>query len=173
MEVVIARTRLAAIEDAAMRARPRECCGLLIGRRRPPGSMPGCIEVTRSLDSPNKSPTPERAFEIDPQLWLDARSALGGGAAGEDDVVGLYHSHPAGPPEPSPRDRAASWGDGLVWLIVGLETGTPATAAFVSGAEAPAGDGGGCTFVPAALRIEERRGGKGAQEGAQGGRQDT
>ncbi|MCH2487040.1 MAG: M67 family metallopeptidase [Erythrobacter sp.] len=67
----------------------------------------------------NVHPEPARFFEIDPQALIDAhRAARSGGAQ----LVGYYHSHPLGPPEPSATDRAQATGDGRVWAIIGHQT---------------------------------------------------
>lgn len=91
----------------ADRAHPREACGLLLGSE-------GRIE--RVVPAYNVHPEPHRRFEIDPQALIDAHRAARGGAA---DVLGYYHSHPAGPAEPSATDRAAAAGDGRIWAIIG------------------------------------------------------
>src|SRR5690606_22864294 len=56
-------------------------------------------------------------FEIDPQLWVDLTRAHRGGPMR---VVGLYHSHPDGPAQPSAIDLEAAWGEELAWLIVAV-----------------------------------------------------
>jgi proteasome lid subunit RPN8/RPN11 len=92
---------------AARAAHPLEACGLLLGRQ-------GEIEEIRACA--NVHPDPARQFEIDPRALIDAhRTARAGGL----EVVGYYHSHPSGPPEPSPTDRGNGTGDGKVWAIVG------------------------------------------------------
>jgi desampylase len=96
--------RLRALADAAF---PLEACGLLLGNATRIGEVRACANV---------HPTPETHFEIDPQALIDAhRAARNGGPH----VVGYFHSHPAGPPEPSAADRAHATGDGRVWAIVG------------------------------------------------------
>jgi desampylase len=91
----------AAAKDAA----PDECCGLLLGGE--------AIEEARP--AANVATDPLRRFEIDPQSLVDAHR---GARAGELQVIGYYHSHPAGPGEPSDTDRAMAPGDGKVWAIV-------------------------------------------------------
>lgn len=92
-------------ESAA--AHPLECCGILLGEGD---------RIAAVRPATNVHPQPDRYFEIDPQALVDAhRAARGGGP----DVVGYYHSHPSGPPEPSATDRAQANGDGRVWAIVG------------------------------------------------------
>ena len=39
--------------------------------------------------------------------------------AGGPRLVGHYHSHPHGPPEPSRTDRALAAPDGMIWAIAG------------------------------------------------------
>ncbi|MFA9201867.1 MAG: M67 family metallopeptidase [Cypionkella sp.] len=94
----------------AAAAHPLEACGLLLGRGR------RLAAVTRAA---NVHPDPGRHFEIDPRALIAAhRAARGGGP----EVLGYWHSHPAGPPEPSAADRANAAGDGKVWAIVGAGT---------------------------------------------------
>jgi proteasome lid subunit RPN8/RPN11 len=110
--IVIAREALRQIADAAEAAYPGECCGLLVGRTHPNGT----IEAVRAHPSANLGKQPNR-FEIDPRLWVDLARALGRGPM---KVVGLYHSHPDGPAQPSAVDLESAWGEELVWLIVGV-----------------------------------------------------
>src|SRR5256885_11334251 len=99
--IVIARDLLRQIMDAAEAAYPAECCGLLVGTRTPNG----VVEVTRVHASPNLGRQRDR-FEIDPRLWVDLSRALG---KGPHRVVGLYHSHPDGPAQPSAADLESAW----------------------------------------------------------------
>lgn len=95
------------MQTEAARARPEECCGLLLGRN-------GTIEEARP--AANVAADPRRRFEIDPQALVDAhRVARSGGPQ----VLGYYHSHPAGPAAPSATDRAQASHDGHVWAIAG------------------------------------------------------
>lgn len=113
--IILARDHLRQIADAAEAAYPRECCGLLSGRPRANGD----IEVVRVHPSANLGKSPER-FEIDPRLWVDLSRALG---KGPTRVVGLYHSHPDRPAQPSAADLEAAWGEELVWVIVSVAGG--------------------------------------------------
>jgi proteasome lid subunit RPN8/RPN11 len=118
--VRIAADILRAIEAEAAAAHPLEACGLLIGRR-----MGGDFEVTRHAPSRNLAASPHKHFEIDPLLQLHWQKALRGT---EEAVIGHYHSHPKGTPEPSPTDIADAHDPTLLWLITGLEP--PRTHAF-------------------------------------------
>lgn len=106
----IAPSLLEALLAEARAAFPRECCGMLLGE----GGRIDAIVPAR-----NVHPAPETHFEIDPQALVDVhRAARDGGAQ----VAGYYHSHPAGPPEPSATDRAEAAHDGRIWAIVGAGT---------------------------------------------------
>jgi proteasome lid subunit RPN8/RPN11 len=110
--IVIGPAPLRQIMDAAEAAYPQECCGLLVGHRQPNG----VVTVVRVHASANLRPQRGR-FEIDPGLWVDLSRALG---KGPHQVVGLYHSHPDGPAQPSAVDLKAAWGEELVWLIAAV-----------------------------------------------------
>ncbi|MSO89097.1 MAG: M67 family peptidase [Rhodospirillaceae bacterium] len=106
---------LKAVVDAAEDAYPVECCGLLVGRR----GAGSTAEVTRLAPSPNLAASRER-FEIDPGLFLRLHKELEGGG---ESIVGLYHSHPDYPSQPSPRDLDAAWDAELIWVIVSVRRG--------------------------------------------------
>lgn len=116
--IVLGRDHLRVICDAAEAAYPAECCGLLAGRALPGGA----VEVTRVHPSPNLGKRRDR-FEIDPRLWVDLARAHG---KGPHKVVGLYHSHPDRPAQPSAIDLQAAWGEDLVWVIVSVAGQLPA-----------------------------------------------
>lgn len=113
--IVIARDALRQVVDAAEAAYPQECCGLLVGRQHANGT----VEMVRAHPSANLSRTADR-FEIDPRLWVDLARALG---KGPTKVVGLYHSHPDGPAQPSAADLEAAWGEEMAWIVVSVGPG--------------------------------------------------
>jgi len=91
----------------AAAARPRECCGILLGE----GTSIRALQPAR-----NVHPAPETHFEIDARALIDAhRTAREGGPQ----IVGYYHSHPSGPAEPSPTDQTMAARDGRIWAIAG------------------------------------------------------
>ncbi len=85
---------------------PHEACGLLIGQGG---------QVTAVIPSPNLSDSPEKNFEIDPALIIQHQKK---GRAGDDGIIGHYHSHPDGEAQPSVRDQAQNYDGDLIWLIV-------------------------------------------------------
>ena len=105
--VEITLQALTAMRAAAVAAHPLEACGLLLGEG---------ARITEARDTCNVHPAPQTHFEIDPQALIDAHRAARGGAGPQ--VLGYFHSHPAGPPAPSATDRASASGDGRVWAII-------------------------------------------------------
>ena len=115
--IVLARSHLKQITEAAEAAYPEECCGLLVGRSEPSGDR----VVTGVVASPNVASGGARdRFEVDPQVRFDVQRAL---EDGPESIVGHYHSHPDGAAEPSARDLEMAWEPALVWLIVAVEDG--------------------------------------------------
>lgn len=72
----------------------------------------GVDEVTvveRAYAAENVAERPQVRYRIDPEEQLELLEAID---AEELDAVGFYHSHPAGPTEPSETDAArATWPD--------------------------------------------------------------
>jgi proteasome lid subunit RPN8/RPN11 len=105
MTLEVAREALEAIVAEAAQAAPLEACGLLLGEGERIAEARACGNVALE---------PETRFELDPQALIDAhRAERGGGPT----LVGYFHSHPSGSPEPSATDRAQASGDGKVWAI--------------------------------------------------------
>ena len=111
----------AQISEEARAAFPHECCGLIEGVRS--GNVVRAVAIHATH---NVSADPD-GFEIDPAAHLRFRRiAREAGRA----VVGCYHSHPNGRPQPSPRDLPGE--TDFVWLIAALDAnGVPSLAAFV------------------------------------------
>lgn len=98
----------------ARKGAPEEVCGLLAGRRGPEGAH----EVVHVFPVRNAHPRPVGEYLLDPQeqlrLTLRIEDELG------LEVVGFYHSHPAGPARFSATDAArASWP--VSYLLVHLK----------------------------------------------------
>jgi proteasome lid subunit RPN8/RPN11 len=107
LEITIARAVVRAMIAHARREAPRECCGLLIGRRG---------AIVRAWPARNVRPGVTR-YKVHPQDHFNAIRA-----AREDglDVIGAYHSHPAAPPVPSATDRGESVDPTLLHVIVSV-----------------------------------------------------
>jgi proteasome lid subunit RPN8/RPN11 len=89
---------------------PEETCGLLIGRHHN-----GRTETARATQAKNLNRQRARdRYELDPADFLAAD--LGARESGLE-IVGVWHSHPDHPAEPSETDRAAAW-EGWSYVIV-------------------------------------------------------
>ena len=112
-DVRIDREALTAIVAHARRDSPRECCGLLVGR-------PG--EIIEAVPASNGAPDPARRYEISPvDYFAQIKRCRRISAAQSENfaVLGAYHSHPRGGPDPSATDTAQAFHD-FVFVIVGL-----------------------------------------------------
>ena len=93
----------------ARAAAPDECCGILVGH-----AALDAIVVERVVRARNVDPEPRSGYVVAP---ADLLAAIASAERGGLDVVGFYHSHPAGPPHLSERDRAlASW-EGAAYVL--------------------------------------------------------
>jgi proteasome lid subunit RPN8/RPN11 len=98
----------AQILRAARGAGPRECCGLIEGVREG-----GAVRALALHPARNLASRADR-FEIDPRDQFEAlRRARAAGHA----IIGCYHSHPRGKPQPSATDLAGAGEEEFVWLI--------------------------------------------------------
>jgi len=116
--ITLAPTQLKLISDLAEAAYPAECCGLLVGQCANAGDT---WQVTKVEPSDNlASDDRNDRFEIDPRLRLRLQKEL---RNGPDDVIGVYHSHPSGPAQPSQTDLDNGWEPELIWLITAVVDG--------------------------------------------------
>jgi proteasome lid subunit RPN8/RPN11 len=93
---------------------PLETCGLLAGRDG---------RVTRVLPVPNILRS-RVAYRMDGQEFLDAMAAC------DFEPLAIYHSHPQGPPVPSPTDVAESYYPDSIYVIISLAQAPPSVQAF-------------------------------------------
>lgn len=157
MKITVTAAQLDEIGQQARRALPQEACGLIAGRITGEGDA----VVSALHASENLAPAGADSFEIDPALHISLQRDLRG--SGEA-IIGVYHSHPLGAPEPSARDvnsaRAAAYA-GWLWLITAFPSGEerPVTRAFLH----VAGGAGGAArspavFAPVEIRIHRDHG---------------
>jgi len=96
----------------AYRGDEREVCGILGGQFDADRSV---VESVHAAE--NVADAPETRYYIDPEKQLAITETIE--AAGQE-IVGFYHSHPAGPTGPSETDAArATWPD-RSYVIVAL-----------------------------------------------------
>jgi proteasome lid subunit RPN8/RPN11 len=90
----------------AQREPQQECCGLLAGHR-------GVIK--RAFPAANAAIEPAKSYEIAmPELFSLMREIRAAGL----EFLGIYHSHPNGKNEPSPRDIAWAYYPDVAYFIL-------------------------------------------------------
>lgn len=90
-----------------------EVCGVLAGEYGEDESR-----ATTVFPAENVAETPQVRYYMDPEEQLEITEEI------EDrglDVVGFYHSHPAGPPEPSDTDAERATWPGYSYVICALD----------------------------------------------------
>jgi proteasome lid subunit RPN8/RPN11 len=115
--VIPERVRRALVRQARQE-RPRECCGFLVGAAaRAQFAVPmRNIAEGRSL------------YRIDPAAHIDLRRVLRQFTPPLE-IIGVYHSHPAGDAVPSPTDLSEAMYSNWFYVIVGFGRG-PRVRAF-------------------------------------------
>jgi proteasome lid subunit RPN8/RPN11 len=106
--ITLATHHIKAMIDHAQGEFPNECCGVLIGR---PGVFERVIPIASIPPSPDSYyMSPEEQIEIFTEL----------GKSGES-LLGIYHSHPEGPPCPSGTDIRLAFHPDAIYIIVSLK----------------------------------------------------
>ncbi|MFB6304420.1 MAG: desampylase [Haloferacaceae archaeon] len=95
----------------------REVCGVMAGRRGEAESR-----VVDVHPAENVAETPETRYAMDPEEQYAIVERVED--AGRD-VVGFYHSHPAGPPRPSGTDAARATWTGYSYAIGAFDGAYP------------------------------------------------
>lgn len=117
---------LAHIKAHAECTYPEECCGLLLGKSDPTGKtvmeVSAMTNVWRAESDADFGLTKQRRYEISPEELL---AAMKDGRTRNLEVIGIYHSHPDHPAEPSECDRQAAW-QHYSYAIVSVPQGTAA-----------------------------------------------
>ena len=121
--LALSRAAYDAVLDHARADAPREACGVLVGQREADERRVEAVcRVANVADAPRVT------YELDAEATMavfDEAEATG------RDVVGFYHSHPAGPSHPSATDREqASWPD-YVYVVASLSARPPTLDAWL------------------------------------------
>jgi proteasome lid subunit RPN8/RPN11 len=103
----------------ARREKPFECCGFLIG-------SPEGVAYAVPMENVERSRV---RYRIDDRAHIELRRALRLFVPPVS-IVGVYHSHPEGPAEPSPTDIAEALYPEWIHVIVGLGAVRPMVRAF-------------------------------------------
>jgi proteasome lid subunit RPN8/RPN11 len=100
----LSHTHWLQMRDHVRESDPEEACGLLSGE---PWTVSQVYPVENELHSPVR-------FRMDALGQLNAMLKME--RAGEE-LIGIFHSHPAGPASPSPTDLAEFLYPGVLYLI--------------------------------------------------------
>ena len=104
---------LTALLEQARREPFKECCGLLVGR----GGV-----ITRAFPATNAADDAANTYEIAPEeLFRLMREIRAAGL----ELLGIYHSHPAGENRPSGRDIERAYYPAVAYFITSLRTDAP------------------------------------------------
>jgi [CysO sulfur-carrier protein]-S-L-cysteine hydrolase len=107
----------ALIEHAAQKPR-LECCGLVAGRNG---------VITRAFPATNAAADAAKNYEIAPEeLFRLMREIRAAGL----ELMGIYHSHPNGSDEPSPRDVERAYYPDAAYFIVSTQAGVTKVRGF-------------------------------------------
>ncbi|HXO88360.1 MAG TPA: M67 family metallopeptidase [Candidatus Acidoferrales bacterium] len=101
------------IIEVAQREPGRECCGLLAGREG---------TIAHAFPTENVASDPARNYEVAPREIIRLMREFR--AAGLE-FLGIYHSHPNGEMEPSPRDVELAYYSEEAYFIISPRPDTP------------------------------------------------
>ncbi|MFY9732496.1 MAG: M67 family metallopeptidase [Candidatus Acidiferrales bacterium] len=112
-EIRLARGVAVEIVNHARRNPEEECCGLLAGRRG---------AIAQAYPAQNVAEHPAGAYEIAPkELFRIMREIRAAGL----ELLGIYHSHPKGDNQPSPRDVERAYYPDAAYFILSPRAGAP------------------------------------------------
>lgn len=98
---------------------PNECCGILLGRN---GRIERVIAIKNDLPAPD-------AYFMNPEQQIAVFTEMQ--KRGEE-LLGIYHSHPKGPPVPSNADLQLAFHPEVAYFIISLaDADNPELRAFV------------------------------------------
>ena len=111
-QLFMPQTCIDLIRQQAEAGYPLEICGLLIGALTEAGWQ---INDVRAVANLNKDRAADR-FQLDPAAYQTIDRELRGS---NNEIVGVYHSHPDCPAKPSPTDMDSAW-EGFAYPIISV-----------------------------------------------------
>jgi proteasome lid subunit RPN8/RPN11 len=119
VSISILRSIVAEISAHALKDPSRECCGLLAGREG---------VITWIFPATNVTANPATSYEIAPEELFRLMREI---RAASLELLGIYHSHPKGINEPSPRDiERAHYPDAAYFIVSPLSDAPQPVRAF-------------------------------------------
>ena len=106
---------LDAVRQHALRDRPRECCGILVGVDD---------DIVEAVAAANVAAEPLRRYEVSPaDHFAQIKRCRATTGTKPLRIVGVYHSHPHSAPVPSPTDLEQAFEE-YVYVIAGPVDGS-------------------------------------------------
>ena len=99
---------------------PEECCGLLLGKFED-GSTRKLVNGSKRMENVFEKEERYYRYTIDPMKYMDAENEA---ASMNEEIVGIYHSHPNSPAKPSLFDMNHAW-PSLSYVIVEVREAKP------------------------------------------------
>ena len=118
--IFIARKLLETMLSHATFVYPQECCGLLVGISEGGGKVK---KVTSVIPVENVAQKNERShrYVVDLKKYIDVEMNA---EESNNEVIGIFHSHPESPAQPSKYDKDFAWPD-LSYVIVEVRERKP------------------------------------------------
>jgi desampylase len=113
LQIQVLHEVCANLVDDARRDPTEECCGLLAGREG---------VITDVFPATNVAPDPATGYEIDPRETVRMMREF---REQKLEFLAIYHSHPNGKNEPSPRDIELAYYSEAIYFIVSPAADAP------------------------------------------------
>jgi len=104
------------ISKAGIGRYPMEACGILIGQMT---ERAWIIEEAREIPNINRDRATDR-YQLDPDAFREIDREL---RVSKRDIIGIFHSHPDCPAQPSPTDLANAWTE-YAYIIISICKGS-------------------------------------------------
>jgi proteasome lid subunit RPN8/RPN11 len=116
--IVLDQQMLEEMQSHSVSTYPEECCGLMFGKVTDDGLSKKVQRLRRMKNTFQPSERYHR-YTIDPKEFLNAEKEA---EEREEEIVGVYHSHPNAPAKPSEFDRGHAWPT-LSYVVVEVRGG--------------------------------------------------
>ena len=91
---------------------PEECCGLLLGKRGDGATK--IANVSERMDNVFQKEERFHRYAIDATKFIDTENKAKGM---NQEIIGIYHSHPDSPAKPSSYDTSRAW-PGFSYVVI-------------------------------------------------------
>ena len=124
MKIVLPNMIKNNIYDYVKKEYPKECCGLLIGKKND-----DILICKEAINTRNIATNPYQFFEIDNQEIINTQIKY---RKYNLSIIGHYHSHPNNALKaiPSKKDIESIFDTNLCWLIIGINGNTIEISAY-------------------------------------------